>query len=131
MTRLPWQTLAKWQLNSLVQEIRDWCIQQNIFLSTAHIPGVEKEAADSESRKPLKDTEWALDKTIYQLGIRLLDVNPVIDLFAFQLKYKVKLFIAYQPDSEAQAVIHLKFPGNHISYAFLPFSIIPLVLQKI
>ena len=52
--------------NTLVREIWDWCIDHNIFLTTAHIPGIENEAADAESRKPLKETEWALDPNVYQ-----------------------------------------------------------------
>lgn len=120
------------KLNSLVREIWDWCIQHDIFLSTSHIPGVENEAADVESRKPLKETEWALDQAIYQQGIQLLDVNPVIDLFASRLNYKVKPFIAYQPDPEAQAVNAFTISWkSYFFYAFPPFSIIPLVLQKI
>ena len=65
----------------------------DIFLTTAHIPGVENEAADAESRKSLKETEWALAQTIYQQGIQLLNMSPDIDLFASRLNYKVKPII--------------------------------------
>ena len=118
--------------NTLVREIWDWCIDHNIFLTTAHIPGIENEAADAESRKPLKETEWALDHKIYQQGIQLLDLNPVIDLFASRLNYKVKPFIAYQPGPEAEAINAFTISWRpYFFYAFPPFSIIPLVLQKI
>ena len=90
--------------NALTREIWDWCIVRDIFITTAHIPGVENKAADSESRKPLKETEWALDQEIYEQGIKLLNVKPVIDLFASRLNFKVKPFIAYQPDPEAEAI---------------------------
>ena len=118
--------------NTLVREIWDCCIGHNIFLTTAHIPAIENEAADAESRKPLKKTEWALDHKIYQQGIQLLDLNPVIDLFASRLNYKVKPFIAYQPDPEAEAINAFTISWKpYLFYAFPPFSIIPLVLQKI
>ena len=52
--------------NTLVREIWDWCNQHYIFLTTAHIPGLENESADAESRKPLKETKWALDRVIYR-----------------------------------------------------------------
>ena len=118
--------------NTLVREIWGWCIDHDIFLTTAHIPGVENEAADAESRKPLKETEWALDQNIYQQGIQLLKINPDIDLFASRLNYKVKPFIAYQPDPEAQAVNAFSISWkSYLFYAFPPFSIISLVLQKI
>ncbi|CAB3983980.1 Hypothetical predicted protein [Paramuricea clavata] len=70
----------------------------------AHIPGKENEAADAESRKARDQTEWALDPEIFQQGTQRLGVKPVIDLFASRLNYKLKPFIAYQPDPEAEAV---------------------------
>ena len=94
-------------------------------MTTTHIPGIENEAADAESRRPLKETEWALDQKIFQQGTLLLNVNPVIDLFASRLNYKVKPFIAYQPDSEAKAVnafiISWK-PYLFYSMPFLPLA---------
>jgi integrase len=80
----------------------------------------------------LKETEWALDRVIYQQGIQLLNMAPVIDLFAFRLNYEDKSFVAYQPDPEAQAVNAFTICSKpYLFYAFPPFSIIPLVLQKI
>ena len=118
--------------NTLVREIWDWCIDHNIFLTTAHIPEIENEAADAESRKPLKETEWALDHKIYQQGIQLLDLNPVIDLFASRLNYKVKPFIAYQPDPEAEAIKAFTISWRpYLFHAFPPFSKIPLLLPEI
>ena len=80
----------------------------------------------------MKETEWALDRVIYQQGIQLLNMAPVIDLFAFRLNYEDKSFVAYQPDPEAQAVNAFTICWKpYLFYAFPPFSIIPLVLQKI
>ena len=118
--------------NTLVREIWDWCIGHDIFLTTTHIPSIESEAADAESRSPLKETEWALDQKIFQQGTLLLNVNPVFGLFASRLNYKVKPFIAYQPDPEAKAVNAFTISWkSYLFYVFLPFSIIPLVLQKV
>jgi hypothetical protein len=118
--------------NNLTREIWTWCIIHRVFLTTAHIPGKENEAADAESRKARDQTEWALDPEIFQQGTQRLGVKPVIDLFASRLNYKLKPFIAYQPDPEAEAVNAFTISWHsYLFYAFPPFSIIPLVLQKI
>ena len=59
-------------------------------------------------------------------------MNLVIDLFASRLNYKVKPFIAYQPDPETKAVNAFTFSWKpYLFYVFPPFSIILLVLQKV
>jgi hypothetical protein len=118
--------------NNLTREIWTWCIIHRVFLTTAHIPGKDNEAADAESRKARDQTEWALDPAIFQQGTQRLGVKPVVDLFASRLNYKLKPFIAYQPDPEAEAVNAFTISWHpYLFYAFPPFSIIPLVLQKI
>ena len=90
--------------NALTQEIWTWCTHYNIFLTTANISGKENNAADAESRKDRRDLEWSLDRTIYDRGIHHLGLQPTIDLFASRLNYKIKPFISYQPDPEAEIV---------------------------
>ena len=57
---------------------------------------------------------------------------PNINLVAARINYQVKPNISYHPDTEAFAVdaFHLSW-SNYKFYAFPPFSIISLVLQKI
>ena len=38
-------------LNTLVKEIWEWCIQRNLWISVAHIPGKQNLIADFESRR--------------------------------------------------------------------------------
>ena len=52
--------------NNLTREISIWCITHWVFLSTAHIPGKENEAADAEARKARDQAEWVLDPEIFQ-----------------------------------------------------------------
>ena len=76
--------------------------------------------------------EWSLDRTIYDRGIHHLGLQPTIDLFASRLNYKIKPFISYQPDPEAKIVNAFTVSWQpYLFYAFPPFSIISLVLQKI
>lgn len=43
--------------NNLARLMRDWCIENNIWLSTAHIPGKVNVLADNEPRNTHIGTE--------------------------------------------------------------------------
>ena len=118
-------------LNTLVKTIWDWCISNHIWLTVARIPGKENIEADFESRKCRRNTEWSLDKKLFQQACKKLEFIPNIDLFASRINYQVKPFISYHPDPEALAVnaFHISW-RDYKFYAFPPFSIISQVLQK-
>ena len=84
------------------------------------------------SRENRKDTEWKLDKEIFQKIVSHWS-QPSIDLFASRLNYQVEPFISWKPDPEAMAVDAFSLNwGLHVDfYAFPPFSLINRVLQKI
>lgn len=118
--------------SSLTREIWDWCLKNDVFLTTSRIAGKSNSIADAESRKSRKDLEWSLDQDIFNRGICRLGVKPNIDLFASRLNYKIKLFVSYQPDPEAELINAFTVSWkSYLFYAFPPFSVIPLVLQKI
>ena len=48
--------------NSMAKKIWEWCIERNIWLSVAHIPGKDNSVADFESRRNQKEAEWMLSK---------------------------------------------------------------------
>ena len=107
------------KLNFLVKTIWDWSIAKNIWLTVAWIPGKENIEAD---------TEWCL----FFISCAQLCFTPNLDLFASQINYQVKPYISYHPDLEAFAVnaFHLTW-SNYKFYAFPPFNIMSLVIQKI
>jgi hypothetical protein len=98
----------------------------------AHIPGKQNTAADRESRASRRETEWSLNKDIFNAVVSKLGFSPNIDLFASWLNYQVKPYVAYTPDPEAYAidVFHLSW-RMYKFYAFPPFCIIHRVLQKV
>ena len=51
--------------NTLTREIWFWCIERNLWLSAAHLPGTSNAAADRASRVFCDQTEWKLDETIF------------------------------------------------------------------
>ena len=118
--------------NNLVHLIWNWCIDLNIWLSTAHIPGKLNVLANKESRNTNMGTEWALNHRVYCDVIAKLGDKPTIDLFASRLNYKVKPFVAYQPDPKAFAIDAFTLSWeSYLFYASPPFSLIALALQKI
>ena len=115
--------------NDLTRTLWEWCLDNNMWLTTSHILGKENTLADEESRKSRKETERTLDRGIFQEAVKHLDVEPQIDLFASRLNYQLRLFVAYQPDPEPFAINAFSISWKpYIFYAFPPFSI---MLQKI
>lgn len=86
------------------------------MLSTAHIPGKLNVLADKESRNTNMGTEWALNHRVYCDPIAKLGVKPTIDVLASRLNYKVKPFVARQPDPEAFAIDAFTLLWTQASY---------------
>ena len=120
------------KLSCIVIAIWEWCIQHDVWLTAAHIPGAVNIIVDQESRKISSNLEWALDIKIYKEAVKLCDFTPNIYLFASCLNTKCQHYISYHPDPGAQAVnaFTLSWCGLHF-YAFPPFSIILKTLRKI
>ena len=51
--------------NRLTRTLWLWCIERNLWITAAHIPGKLNVIADSESRKTYQDTEWKLDPLVF------------------------------------------------------------------
>ena len=75
--------------NNLTSTLWEWCLDNNMWLTTSHIPGKENTLADAESRKSRKETEWTLDRGISHEAIKKIHVEPQIDLFASRLNYQL------------------------------------------
>ncbi len=117
--------------NNMARHIWDFAVARNIWLSAAHCPGVLNTEADLASRVFKDETEWTLNQNVFVQICKLLG-KPTIDLFASRLNCKVKPYCAWQPDPEAIFIDALLFDWTeYYFYAFPPFSIIHLVLQKI
>lgn len=118
--------------NELTRTLWKWCLDNNMWLTTSHIPGKENTLADAESRKSRKETEWTLGRGIFHEAVKKIHVEPQIDLFTSRLNYQLRPFVSYQPDPEAMAINASSISWKpYVFYAFPPFSIIPKVLQKI
>ena len=118
--------------NMITFDIWEMCIENNLWISAAHIKGKENCIADKLSRNFNLDSEWMLNTKILKESIKILNFTPEIDMFATHLNCQFKKFISFYPDPYAIATDAFKFNwSGYKFYAFPPFSIIPRVLKKI
>ena len=112
--------------------IWNWCEERNIWLSIAHIPGVENTLADAKLRKFADNLEWKLGDKIFQKVVENFGV-PDIDMFASRLNKKTEVFVSWGPDPEAAAVdaFTLHWSQFKLMYAFPPFSLVGRTVAKI
>ena len=117
--------------NNITREIWLWCKDREIWITPAHIPGVENTEADLASRVFNDQTEWKLDPQVLT-DIFTLFGRPVLDLFASRLNYQLPRYVSWIPDPSAVGVDAFTLDwGTQYNYAFPPFSLIPQVLQKL
>ena len=118
--------------NDITQAIWSWCIQAEVWISAAHIPGILNTEADRESRRVNMDAEWKLNEALLKEACIKLQVLPDIDLFASRLNNQMSTYVAYKPDPGAVAIDAFSLSWRKLNfYAFPPFSIIGRVAQKI
>ena len=117
--------------NDMAVQIWEWCSLRNIWISASHIPGSKNVEADKESSKSNDSTEWSLSMTVYNRLAQLWGPFQV-DLFASRLNFKVPGYVSWRPDPGAMFTNAFFMSwGPYYFYAFPPFSLITLCLQKI
>jgi len=113
---------------SLTLEIWSWCLHRDILISAQHVPGKENAIADQGSRTILDSSDWLRDPKV----ITPFLTNCNTDLFASCLTAQLSQYISWRPDPGA---FHIDAPTLHWNslrgYAFPPFNLIPVVLNKV
>ena len=119
-------------LNELVRELWEFCIDQNIWLSSCHVTSRDNHEADYLSRHSTNtDMECMLDKSVFDMIMKRFGQCDV-DLFASRDNHQMRKYVSYFPDKMAYAIDAFSIPWNNFkSYIFCPFSIMGNVLQKI
>ena len=108
------------ELNSLAQEIWDWCIQRQLWVSATHIAGKLNVSADSKSRKFQDKHEWMLNKEAFKV-ILSLNQELKINLFATRLNNQLALYCSWKPDPGCAFVDALTIDWRKFNfYAFPP-----------
>ena len=116
------QTCHSQDLNCLVINTWERCINHNVWLTVAHIPGTDNVIANRDSRKSRSDTEWALHYRIFDKAVQESGFTPDVDLFASRLNNKCRKYISYRPDPGAQAVNAFTIPWVISSFMHFPHS---------
>ena len=116
--------------NELSVLIWSWCIERNLWLSAAYLPGVENEA-DYSSRNFNDNVEWMLDKEIFKKIAQCWPM-PQIDMFASRLNKQLEQFVSWKPHPDALYVNAFSVDWSSMYfYGFPPFSVISRCLQKV
>ena len=80
-----------------------WCIDRDIWITAAHLPGSSNIEADWQSRNISDDKEWQLEQGVFQAIIGVFD-TPCRDLFASRLNKQLDRYVSWHPDPDAEAV---------------------------
>ncbi len=121
----------KKELHELACSIWTWSLNNGMWLSASHIPGVDNVDADYASRHFNDRTEWSLNLEVYE-KITSIFGAPEIDLFASRLNKKCARYVSWKRDPEAEYVdAFSRSWQDSYSYLFPPFSLIGRCLQKI
>ena len=119
-------------LNRAVQDIWEWALERDNWLTAAHIPGILNIEADEESRSNEVKTEWKLDPSAFAYVLGALGYYPEVDMFASRINKQLPRFYSYRPDPDAELINAFTTHWGGIKfYAFPPFSIVGRGLQKI
>lgn len=122
-------------VNEVARKIWLWAEERNVWISSAHIAGVENVEADRKSRVFDDETEWMLNPTMFNelRQNHFPDLCNCIDMFASRINHQVPSYVSWKPDPGACAVdaFSLNWDDYKCVYLFPPFSIIAMTLQKI
>ena len=115
----------------LTESIFGWACDRGITLSAAHVRGVDNVDADRASRVQNVSSEWMLLPHLFTQLCHIF-MSPCIDLFATRINAQMSPYVSWRPDPDALFTDAFTIDWNfHLCYAFLPFSVIGRVLQKI
>ena len=116
--------------DQIAKEIWEFAIANKIWISAAHIPGVENTEADEGSRKFFDAVEWSVSNSVFEAICSLVG-SPDIDLFATRLNKKLPKYVSWKPDPGSTWVDGLFHSMERIIFiAFPPFSMIWGVVKK-
>jgi hypothetical protein len=118
-------------LNDLAVDIWEFCMQEGVHISAAHIPGAHNILADTASRVFSDSAEWAIPQKVFDNITKKLG-RPQVDMFASRLNKKLDAYASWQPDPESCIIDSMSVSWeNTFIYLFPPFSMFWPILSKI
>ena len=122
--------IASEEMDFLANEIWQWCLQRDIYISALYCPGIQN-TADFNSRNFSDSTEWMLK---YDIFSRLCSqfFMPDIDLFASRINRQTEVFVSWFPEPGCYHSNAFTLSWHEFEpYIFPPFSLIGKVVNKI
>ena len=117
--------------NSVAKQIWEYCESMELWVTIAHIPGVDNVLADFRSRNFRDDLEWEVSPKVFSRICKMFG-TPEVDLFASRGTARVGTYVAWGPDPGAWRVDAFSFQWTeHLYYAFPPCSLVTRVIQKL
>ena len=109
----------------------DFCLSRQIIITADHVPGVQNQIADRESRVFLDKSCWILNGSYFQ-QIEKIWGEADIDLFADRLTTQKKVYVSWKPDPKALTTDAFTMQwADQKMYAFPPFCLVGLCLAKV
>ena len=119
------------QCNEVAVDIWKWCLERNLWITAAYLPGSQNTEADYESRHFNDRTEWMLHKSYFEKVVQKFG-RPSIDIFASRLNTQLERYISWFPDPHAESVDAFTLDWSNLDfYAFPPFCLLARCIQKI
>ena len=84
-------------LTELAKGLWLWALCRDLVLVAQHIPGMDNQIADSESRELRDHLDWNLSPAVFQ-RINTIRGPVEVDLFASRLSYQLECFFSWRPD---------------------------------
>ena len=103
------------ECNKVAHDIWLWCEEKHVWLTIAHVPGIQNELADYKSRHFMDNLEWILNDKIFHKAVQVLG-RPEVDLFASLLNRKTDKFVSC-PASTPPLFKRLSLAANPCSIA--------------
>ena len=118
-------------MDLLANEIWQWCLQRNIYISAIyHCPGIQN-TADFYSQNFSDSTEWMLKTDIF-LRLYRQFFRPDIDLFASRLNRQTEVFVSWFPEPGSYHLNAFTLSWREFTpYLFPPFSLVGKVVNTI
>ena len=116
--------------NTFASRIWNFCTENKLWVSAAHIPCKNNLEADEQSRILQDATEWKLHPELFQKIIDKFGI-PHIDLFTSRINRQLKRYVSWHPEPEAMAVNAFSLNWNNNYFYIPPFSLVGRVLAKV